>query len=282
MARGSVNPPRGFGLVLPLTTALSLLGALLLNVLACLDISASRAIVVPFNGDEALLHLELWGFASSMVFAVSGRIFPRFLLLQPTHERLLRVALVLWAIGSFGVPLVWAGLAGSPLPRLLAYLAQLLGACLYVLALRLYETPSRPSGTPHVTDPTRLWARVAFALMLLAAAANFGLALADVFGFVPPSISLSAARHGLAQGFLLPLIVVMAARILPGYSGWILHRSRLLPGMVWTLFVGAALRLGAELLGGYAPVFGPLVALGGSLAVVAFTVFAVGLLATSR
>ena len=50
-------------------------------------------------------------------------------------------------------------------------LAQLAGAVLYVVALRLYELPVRESGMPHVTNPTRLWARLAFALMLLAAAA---------------------------------------------------------------------------------------------------------------
>ena len=41
--------------------------------------------------------------------------------------------------------------------------------------------------------------------------------------------------------------------------------------------MGAALRFVAELLGGYAPGWGVLVALGGTLGVIAFLVFAVGL-----
>src|SRR5207244_8427563 len=88
---------------------------------------------------------------------------------------------------------------------------------------------------------------------------------------------LSPSRHVLVQGFLLPLIVLMAARILPGYSGYMLHRSRLLGALVWSLLIGAVLRSGAELVGGYRPGWSLLVALGGTLAVVAFTAFALGL-----
>jgi hypothetical protein len=76
---------------------------------------------------------------------------------------------------------------------------------------------------------------------------------------------------------LLPLIVLMAARILPGYSGYMLHRGRLLAGMVWSLLLGAALRGGAELIGGYSSGWSVLVVLGGTLAVGAFVVFAIGL-----
>ena len=275
--RGSVQPrPRGTARLLPATMGGSLLLALGLNVYACVGL-ARGALVVPFVQDEALLHLELWGFASTMVLAVAGRIFPRFLLLQPTRERLVPYALVLWAVGSFGLPVVWLALGGAALPRTAAALAQLAGACLYVLALRLYEAPVRASGMPHVTDPTRRWARLAFALMLMAAAANVGLAAADAAGLPSATTGLSAARHALAQGFLLPVIVVMSARILPGYSGYMLHRPRLLGVLVWTMLLGAALRFGGEFLGGYAPGWGAIVAVGGSLGVASFVIFAIGL-----
>jgi uncharacterized protein involved in response to NO len=113
--------------------------------------------------------------------------------------------------------------------------------------------------------------------MLVAGAADFGLALAEALGYPPALTGLSAARHALAQGFLLPMIVVMAARIQPGYSGHMLQRPRLLAGLVWTMFAGAALRFVAELLRGYAPGWGAAVALGGTLGVASFVVFAVGL-----
>jgi hypothetical protein len=275
--RSSVQPgPRGPGALLPATMGGSLLLALLLNIAACFEL-ARGGLVVPFAQDEALLHLELWGFASTMVLAVAGRVFPRFLLLQQTHERVLPYAFALWAAGSFGVPVVWLVWQGAALPRAAMTLAQLAGACLYVAALRLYEMPVRPSGMPHVTDPTRRWARLAFALMLVAAAADFGLAAAEALGYPPAFTALSAARHALAQGFLLPVIFVMAARILPGYSGHMLHRPRLLAALVWTMLSGAALRFGGEFLGGYTPGWGAVTAVGGTLGVAAFVVFAAGL-----
>jgi len=275
--RGGVEPtPVGWGALLPATLGASLFLALVLNFAACVEL-AQGAIVVPFAHDEALIHLELWGFASTMVLAVSGRVFPRFLLLQPTRDRLIRLALLLWALGSIGSPAVWLLLQGAPTARSLTAVAQLLAAVLFVTGLRLYEFPARASGTPYVTNPTRRWARLAFAMLLAAAAANLGIATAETLGVTITQTEVSAARHLLVQGFLLPLIVLMAARILPGYSGYMLHRSRLLGALVWSLLFGAALRGGAELVGGYSPGWSSLEALGGTLAVVAFIAFAIGL-----
>jgi hypothetical protein len=114
-------------------------------------------------------------------------------------------------------------------------------------------------------------------MLLVAAATNLGIATQETLGGTASLTQLSAARHLLAQGFLLPLIVLMAARILPGYSRYMLYRPRLLAALVWSLLVGAALRGGGGLIGGYGPGWNVLVALGGALAVIAFAVFAVGL-----
>jgi hypothetical protein len=262
--------------VLPLTMAGSLILSLVLNAYVSLGL-AEGALVVPSNQNEALLHLQLWGFASTMVLAVSARVYPRFLLLQPTREGLVPIALVLWALGSLGTPLVWLVAASRPEVRVLPAVAQLAGACLFVAALRLYETPIRASGMPHITNPTRRWARIAYAFLLSAAAATVGIAVAEWLGLQTTLTQVSAARHALAQGFLLPIIVYMAGRILPGYSGLMTRQPRLLAGLIWTLFAAAALRAPTELLGGYAPGWNVTVALGGVLAAGAFTVFAVGL-----
>lgn len=273
--RGVDRPRRGRA-VLPVTMAGSLLAALLLNLAAAIEL-AQGAAVVPLFLDEALLHLELWGFAATMVLAVAGRIYPKFLLLQPTRERLVLPALGLWALGSLGTPLAWLVAGGEPAVRALPAAGQLVGLALYLGALRLYERPVRASGMPHVTDPTRTWAHVAFGFLLAAALANLALALASAARAPVPLTMLSAARHAFAQGFLLPVIVFMAARILPGYSGQMTRRPRLLAGLVWASFAGGLLRAGAELVGGYAAGWGALVALGGLLSAGAFIVFALGL-----
>jgi hypothetical protein len=177
VVRQSVQPPaRGARRFLPATMAGSLLAALLLNVMVAGGLAAGGW-VVPAYQDEALLHWELWGFAATMVLAVAGRVYPRFLLLRPTREPLVAPALAMWALGSFGVPLAWLLAGAAPAVRAAAAAAQLAGAALYVVALRLYEAPVRASGMPHVTNPTHHWARVAFGYLLVAATANTALAL---------------------------------------------------------------------------------------------------------
>jgi hypothetical protein len=84
---------------------------------------------------------------------------------------------------------------------------------------------------------SRRWARLAFAMLLAAAAANLGIATAETLGAMATLTQLSAARHLVAQGFLLPLIVLMAARILPGYSSYMLHRARMIAALVGSLLV---------------------------------------------
>ena len=77
--------------------------------------------------------------------------------------------------------------------RTLTALAQLVAAVLFVIGLRLYERPVRASGTPYVTNPTRRWARLAFAMLLTAAAANLGIATAEMLGLTTTVTQLSAA-----------------------------------------------------------------------------------------
>ncbi len=271
--------PRGSRRLLPVTMAASLLVALLLNLTASV-VLAGGATVVPLAMNEALLRLEIWGFASTMVLAVAGRLYPNFLFLRPTHQHLMPRALAFWALGSLLSPAAWLLWPNEPLLRGTGMLLQVAGAALYVYALRLYEA-GRVSPMPHITNPTRQWVRVAFGFLLAAGALDIALAFSEPFLGAAGITSLSAARHAVAQGFLLPIIVIMGARILPGYARHIVQRRRLLSAMIWTLFAGAALRVVAELLGGYGPGWGAAAALGGALGVAAFTVFAVGVIRTT-
>src|SRR5919204_175731 len=124
----------------------------------------------------------------------------------------------------------------------------------------LYGLPSRPSGTPYVTNPTRRWVRLAFMFFLFSLSLSVGLFGREALLGVAPSITqLSAARHALGQGFLLPLMVAMAARLLPVVSAEaVKHRLRL-EIIVDLLFAGALVRVGAEVIGGYSAETGPLV-----------------------
>src|SRR5439155_1093986 len=150
--------------------------------------------------------------------------------------------------------------------------------CTWLWVIGMYDNPSRESGTPYVTNPTRRWVRLAFAFLVFSLALDVVLFGREaLYGTAPSLTELSAARHALAQGFLLPLMVSMASRLLPIYSADVLRRRLLLEITVDVLLVGAFVRVGAELIGGYQAVAGPLVALGGVLGVAGFAVFAAGM-----
>jgi hypothetical protein len=211
-----------------------------------------------------------------MVLAIGRHTWPNLLLLQPARARLTVPSLALWGIGSVGVPLAWLILPDLPAVRAVAGLAQLAGAILYAYGLRLFEPPARAMATPLASTTPRTWLRVAFGFLLVGATANVLLALNGGVGPLAAFLNASAARHALAQGFLLPVIIFMAARILPGYSTVMLRNPRRLDVLMGTLFAAALLRVGGQMVGGYAPGWNVLVGVGGTLGAAAFVVFAVG------
>jgi hypothetical protein len=100
----------------------------------------------------------------------------------------------------------------------------------------------------------------------------------EVIQGAPPWITeLSAARHALGQGFLLPLMVAMAARLLPIFSADMLKHKLRLELTVDLLLLGAVVRVVAEAIGGYGTFSGPLIALGGTMGVIGFAIFAAGM-----
>jgi hypothetical protein len=283
LSRRSVQPAHGpsatwrrfvavGGLALGAALLLSLWTGLLLAV---------GAPVVPQSLDEALIHLELAGFATALIFGVASRVFGRFLLLQthPNLDRHLPRLAGLWAMGLALVAGGWlVDAAWGVWPRLIGALIELGTLVVWLWWVGLYQTPTRASGTPHVTVPTRRWIRLAFAFLVFSLAFSAGLFAREALLGQPTLVTeLSAARHALAQGFLLPLMTAMAARLLPVYSADVLRHPQRLELALDLLFVGALLRVGAEALGGYAGVAGPLVSLGGAVSVTGFTLFAGGL-----
>ncbi|HET6319908.1 MAG TPA: hypothetical protein VFG86_25905, partial [Chloroflexota bacterium] len=79
---------------------LALGSALVLYVTSSLEL-ARGGVIVPLGLDEALIHLELAGFATCLVFAVASRVFGRFLLLRTSSrfESLLPMLAGAWLIG---------------------------------------------------------------------------------------------------------------------------------------------------------------------------------------
>ena len=242
---------------------------------------AAGGVVVQQGTDEALIHLELAGFATCLVLGVGSRVFGRFLLLRTLSklETWVPRLAVGWGVGLVLVTGGWL-LDGSlgAWTRLLGGAIELAVLCTWLWLIGMYARPSRESGTPYVTNPTRRWIRLAFVFLVFSLALDVGLFGREaVFGTAPSITELSAARHALAQGFLLPLMVSMASRLLPVYSADVLRRRALTELTIDLLLVGALMRVGAEAIGGYQAVAGLLVALGGGAGVAGFAVFAIGM-----
>ncbi|HEX8966803.1 MAG TPA: hypothetical protein VF937_02920 [Chloroflexota bacterium] len=259
---------------------LALGGSLIVSVWAGVGL-ANGDLLVPQGTDEALIHLELSGFATCLVLGVASRVFGRFLLLRtsPSLEAWVPRLALTWGLGLALVAGGWLiGESLGPVCRWVGAALELIVLCVWLGLIGLYGPPARESGTPYVTNPTRRWVRFAFAFLALSLALDTGLFGRQVlFGIAPSVTELSAARHALAQGFLLPMMVSMAARLLPIYSADVLKHRRLIELTVGLLLVGALVRVGAEALGGYQSLSGPLVALGGTLGICGFVVFAVGM-----
>jgi uncharacterized protein involved in response to NO len=283
LSRRSIQPSTGPSAAwrrFILVGGLSLGAAMVLFVAVGLAL-AFGDVLVDQNVDEALIHLQLAGFTACLIFAVSSRIFGRFFLLRthPAFDATVPKLALTWGIGLVLVTMGWLvpGVAGAWL-RAIGALAELAMACVWLWMVGLYAPPVRESGTPYVTNPTRRWVRFAFAFLVVGLALSAGLfAREALFGTSPSSTELSAARHALAQGFVLPMILSMASRLLPIYSADVLKRRWLLELTLDTLLLGALLRVAAEAVGGYDTIAGPLVALGGTLSIAAFIVFAVGM-----
>ncbi|MFN8526467.1 MAG: hypothetical protein U0821_25480 [Chloroflexota bacterium] len=227
--------------------------------------------------DRVVLELELWGFVVSVTLAVAIKIFPRFLILRDGHSRIFMPALGCYGAGcalvilgwlgdgwiSIGIdPWVWLRGAGA--------FVRLLGILTFMAGLRCFEPALRESGTPHITNPTRLWIRIGYGWLVVGAV----LPLAE-------TLDPSASRHAVATGYLLPLIAAMAGRMLPVVSADAQRWRWVLPALIWPLFLGASMRVIGLVGGGYQAGTVVLVLIGGSISTIAATALLVWLLAST-
>jgi uncharacterized protein involved in response to NO len=280
MARSSIQP-RAIWQELAALALISLLFGYLLNLVASL-VLAGGASIVPPSLDEALLHLGIYGFIVPVTLAVAVKIFPQFLLLGAPRAGVFRPLILAYVVGTLLVVLGWLVQVWVPELRTAAgwlhlggWLATTSAVVAYVVALRLFEPGARPSGMPHITNPTRLWFRLAWVWLLVAVAMGLYFAVREVAEGAPANfVEASAQRHALTTGYLLPLLVGMAGRILPVFSGDMTRRPRVLAGMVWLLLIGAELRVAGQFLGGYGGLGTVPMAVGATLSFLGFAWFA--------
>jgi hypothetical protein len=235
--------------------------------------------------NELVIVAGLWGFAACVTLAVGFRIFPNFLLLQPMRTRSMAGATVLYGLGLALVGAGWSGQAVSDdqlstwqMLRAMGWLFLTSGGAGLIWSLRIFEAPLRESVAPHITYPTKLWFRIAYTYFLLSLGMGSWFAVREwLNGVIPDGTALSAQRHAIAMGYLMPIIVGMAGRILPEFSAEMARRQKVLTALVWSWIVGAGLRIGGELWTGYNTPGMIVMVAGATLAFLGFAWFSVRL-----
>ncbi|MFN0070084.1 MAG: hypothetical protein ACKVVP_01170 [Chloroflexota bacterium] len=279
----SARPPERWQALL-LLGFISWLGGALASFWGTMSLAQGQMLVAqPVN--ELVLFLGLWGFATPATMAVGIRVFPNFLLLQSPRDRAQVISIGIYAAGVAVMSSSWliqvASIEALAICQLLRFIGWLLlagGGSGFLWSLRVFESPARESVSPHITLPTRLWFRIAYGYLFAALMLGMVFAAREWLGGPPASSTeMSAQRHTLAMGYLMPLIIGMAGRILPEFSGEMTRHPRVLASLVWLWIVGAALRVGGELWSGYTGPGMVFMTIGATLAFTGFAWFSVRL-----
>jgi uncharacterized protein involved in response to NO len=187
--------------------------------------------------DAPAVRLALLGWLVPVGVAFSARTFPLYLWVPPPRGWLLRGGLLALLLG-LGLALV----PGLPPPATAAGIL-LHGLALLVFAggLNVLAAPAQPAGGRMDPSEARLsrasrWPLVGAYVWLAGAGLLLVLqALLPAAGLPPPPEA--AVRHAVGAGYLLPLIVGMALRLLPGFAG---RRARDVSlGWAWAAIVAA-------------------------------------------
>jgi hypothetical protein len=242
--------------------------------------------VIPEWLDSALITAELPGFAVFSASAVALKIFPRFLLLQPIRQDLVKAGVAGYLVGTIvTISVFLLTTAVTPVQaqvaRAIGTRLGLAGIVLFTIGIGLYRRPLRKSAAPGVIEPARRWIRIAFGWLIASNTISALLVTRELFGGAPAAyLEITATRHALGQGFVLTLIVALGARILPGVSAWAIMHPILEELRIACLTISSVLRVGGQLASAAGTPSIVAAAVGGSLGTLGFLTFAVVVIGT--
>jgi hypothetical protein len=209
----------------------------------------------PADANAAYLHAMSWGFLTSFVLGYSLRLLPIFIGLPAGEPRAAWTALALLTTGAAGESV--ARLAAAPWLSAAALTLTVCGVGCAVAALRLWSLPL--SDSDEDARCMRRFVLTAYIWLGVAVAILFGLRLVEAFSTLPslrsggyPVSPLhqhafgGASRHALTVGFVSLMIVGVAWRILPIFSGARRAHSSLVPLVFGLLLVGNTLRVAGQ------------------------------------
>ena len=235
--------------------------------------------VIPPVLDSPYLHIGLFGFVTMMILGITLRTVPLFMGLAAPNKPALGI--VFWML-NLGIAIkAAAGFAQIAWDS--AYLEQALvgGAVLeyagvigYVYFLNLFRKPI-VEPEEGVSRSYEKFVRAAYLWLLVAATMTTAYALYQaVTGQEVAHALVGSYRHALTVGFISMMILGMAYRIIPVFTGSTLHSPLLLLGSFVLLNGGNLIRVVsqplAEALGGP---FYPLMGISGFMEVTALSLF---------
>jgi hypothetical protein len=247
--------------------------------------AAVGSLAAAWRHDAAIVQVlwpaALWGFAGSWLFGVGRRIFPGFLGWRPRAPRAEVTAfLVYQAAVVLSVAAEWPFAVGASAGFAAAGAAGLLLAvplCSWCLGVGTRRHAAHDVEGGYQRYITAAWAWLGVALL---AGPLWGL-VAALSGGAAPRFVADFARHALAFGFITQIMMGVATRILPVFTGNALWSPRGRTAAFYLLNVSLVLRsLEVFVALGFVPAAWPLIAIAGPPAVAAVVLFALNVVFT--
>ncbi len=204
--------------------------------------------LLPAAGDAALLEAVAYGFVVFFVLGVSFRALPFFLSLRPVHARLRDAAFAMLIVAvPLRVAATWAPqFTAAGWARDATYastFAAALAIVAAVVALRVFE-PADGAAPPVEAQPAyRPMVQVAYAWLLAGVSLDVYWRLRELDGGYTPMYAAGAVRHAFLLGFATLMIMAMAYRVVPVFSGRPLRWPTLVPASFGLVGAAAVLRV---------------------------------------
>ncbi len=185
---------------------IGLAASMALNSAEAFSLSLSGASpTFPTEFDSGFLTLSIWGFTVPIAWGFTAHWMPVFLGLRPLSKSSIYFVIALLVSG------IVTAFAYTSLTSALMLMA---ASVLVVIALRIFEPPSKPAKTQGVHKSFPVFMRIAYAWLLIASVLLlWGASDPGSLGIV------GAGRHAITVGFLMTMVFTVGPRMLPAFLG---------------------------------------------------------------
>jgi hypothetical protein len=260
---------------------------------AWLAVAAIIALTTAITGDVSW-HRMLWtaaltGFTSSWIFGIGSRIFPIFLGCVPRWPRRQRVIFLMYQIGA----VLWTT-GAWPAPRSsILDAVQIAGGAVLLVSVTLITASlgifarRRPVAGEMPRSPHDGWQRhvlAAFGWLFVSLLLGAGWTIAMfIWAFNDSLLVLDLSRHALAFGFATQMVLGVASRVVPNFTGKPLWSVKARDAAFYLLNASILVRALELPIGfGFWVDAWSYIALAGPLGVTAMVLFAINIVMTVR